>query len=394
MFSVLSNNIQHSSKFTTAVYEYQRTIASRGDNGSVTVEAVSQAYKFRTKRVVPKVGVLVVGLGGNNGSTVVGGIIANRECLKWRTKEGAVSANYVGSLTQASTVRVGNTSDREEVYIPFKDMLPMVDPNDLVLSGWDISGMNLAQAMERAQVLDFDLQRQLKPHMETIVPLPSIYYPDCIAANQKNRADNVLSGSRACTDHLDQLRADIRSFKELNGLDKVIVIWSANTERFCEVTPGVHDSEENLMKAIGEGHPEVAPSQMFAMASLLEGCSYINGSPQNTFVPAIIATAERLRLFVAGDDFKSGQTKIKSVLVDFLLSAAMEYLMKRLGDTRRKRTLRILDRLATNVLANPADTRYTTLKTIDPEFRAKVTDPIGGLIFLRLMGVEQSEDGL
>eukprot|EP01083_Nonionella_stella_P103790 296769_1 len=174
----------------------------------------------------------------------------------------------------------------------------------------------------------------------------------------------------------------------------VVVIWSANTERFCEVTPAVHDSEENLMKAIVEGHPEVAPSQMFAMASLLEGYSYINGSPQNTFVPAIIATAERLRLFVAGDDFKSGQTKIKSVLVDFLLSAAMEYLMKRLGDTRRKRTLRILDRLATNVLANPADTRYTTLKTIDPEFRAKVTDPIGGLIFLRLMGVEQSEDGL
>eukprot|EP01083_Nonionella_stella_P103787 296765_1 len=297
MFSVLSNNIQHSSKFTTAVYEYQRTIASRGDNGSVTVEAVSQAYKFRTKRVVPKVGVLVVGLGGNNGSTVVGGIIANRECLKWRTKEGAVSANYVGSLTQASTVRVGNTSDREEVYIPFKDMLPMVDPNDLVLSGWDISGMNLAQAMERAQVLDFDLQRQLKPHMETIVPLPSIYYPDCIAANQKNRADNVLSGSRACAciDPLEQLRADIRAFKELYGLDKVIVIWSANTERFCEVTPSVHDSKENLMKAIGEGHPEVAPSQVKA-ALLTQHASVLAHSSDgwDRTVHNMIATTELL----------------------------------------------------------------------------------------------------
>eukprot|EP01083_Nonionella_stella_P289797 986190_1 len=104
----------------------------------------------------------------------------------------------------------------------------------------------------------------------------------------------------------------------------VVVIWSANTERFCEVTPAVHDSEENLMKAIVEGHPEVAPSQMFAMASLLEGYSYINGSPQNTFVPAIIVTAERLRLFVGGDDFKSGQTKIKSVLVDFLVSAGIK----------------------------------------------------------------------
>lgn len=57
------------------------------------------------------------------------------------------------------------------------------------------------------------------------------------------------------------------------------------------------------------------------MAALLEGCSYINGSPQNTFVPAIVAMAERLGLFIGGDDFKSGQTKIKSVLMDFLVSA-------------------------------------------------------------------------
>ncbi|KAK3078894.1 Myo-inositol-1-phosphate synthase, partial [Teratosphaeriaceae sp. CCFEE 6253] len=64
-----------------------------------------------------------------------------------------------------------------------------------------------------------------------MVPLPSIYYPDFIAANQGDRADNVLSGSKACMDHVEHLRKDIRDFKSTNGLDKVIVLWTANTER-------------------------------------------------------------------------------------------------------------------------------------------------------------------
>ena len=51
---------------------------------------------------------------------------------------------------------------------------------------------------------------------------------------------------------------------------------------------------------------------------------YINGSPQNTFVPGVIDLAEREGSFLAGDDLKSGQTKLKSVLVDFLISAGLK----------------------------------------------------------------------
>ena len=99
---------------------------------------------------------------GNNGTTLTGGVIANREGITWKTKEGVRSPNFWGSLTQASTCRVG-AFDGEEVHAPFKSLLPMVDPADVVFDGWDISGMNLADAMERAQVLDWDLQRQLAP---------------------------------------------------------------------------------------------------------------------------------------------------------------------------------------------------------------------------------------
>lgn len=325
-FTVTSDDVRYTSEHILAKYDYDRTeVKVDAETGVPTsVRPVKQTVVFKTQRVVPKVGVMLVGLGGNNGTTVTGGIIANKRKLEWRTREGAEVANYFGSLTQASTVRIGNTPEGKEVHIPFSSMLPMAHPNDLVISGWDISGMNLKNAMERAKVFDYDLQRQLADDMEKITPLPSIYYPDFIAANQEDRADNVLEGRTARIEHLETLRKDIREFREKNSLDKVIVLWTANTERFCEVTAGVHDTEENLMRAVREGHAEVAPSQIFAMASLLEGCSYINGSPQNTFVPAIVAMAERLGLFIGGDDFKSGQTKMKSVLMDFLVSAGIK----------------------------------------------------------------------
>jgi len=155
-------------------------------------------------------------------------------------------------------------------------------------------------------------------------PMKSIYYPSFIAANQEDRANNVYKGTTACTQHLEAIRNDIKEFKANNDVDKVIVIWTANTERFTDMIPGVHDSESNLMTAIDRGHSEIAPSQIFAVASILEECAFINGSPQNTFCPAIIAMARKRGVFIGGDDFKSGQTKIKSVLVDFLVSSGIK----------------------------------------------------------------------
>lgn len=113
-------------------------------------------------------------------------------------------------------------------------------------------------------------------------------------------------------------------FKESNGLDKVIVQWTANTERFAELIDGVNDTADNLMNAIENGHPEVAPSTVFAVACILENVPFINGSPQNTFVPGAIELAEKHGAFIGGDDFKSGQTKMKSALVDFMINAGLK----------------------------------------------------------------------
>jgi myo-inositol-1-phosphate synthase len=209
--------------------------------------------------------------------------------------------------------------------------------------------------------------------MKKIVPLPSIYYPDFIAANQSGRADNLIAGNDK-QKHLEHIRNDIRQFKANNKLDKVIVCWTANTgersvfffffffcflqtvqmfllaERFSEIIVGVNDTADNLLKAIASSHSEVSPSTIFAVACILENVPFINGSPQNTFVPGCLDLAIRHKVivllllllllffcsvftwlflfekkaFVAGDDFKSGQTKMKSVLVDFLVNAGLK----------------------------------------------------------------------
>uniref|UniRef100_A0A673H7N5 inositol-3-phosphate synthase n=1 Tax=Sinocyclocheilus rhinocerous TaxID=307959 RepID=A0A673H7N5_9TELE len=314
-----SADVKYTEKHIESRYCYP-TASVRRDGDTFTVTPSSTEFTFRTERKVPRLGVMLVGWGGNNGTTVTAAVLANKLGLTWKTKTGVKKANYYGSLLESSTVCLGSGPDGE-VYAPFRDLLPMVHPNDIVFDGWDISSLDLGRAMERAQVLDWSLQEKLRPHMSQIKPRPSVYIPEFIAANQEQRADNLIRGSKA--EQVDQIRRDIRDFRKKSGVDKVIVLWTANTERFCDVFPGVNDTAENLLNSIQMGR-EVSPSTMFAVASVLEGCAYINGSPQNTFVPGAVDLALQRGVFIGGDDFKSGQTKLKSVLVDFLISAGIK----------------------------------------------------------------------
>merc|ERR1712178_661884 len=103
-----------------------------------------------------------------------------------------------------------------------------------------------------------------------------------------------------------------------------VVLWTANTERFSTVQVGVRDTSENLLSAIEKNECEVAPSTIFAVACILEGVPFINGSPQNTFVPGVVELSGKHNVLIGGDDFKSGQPKMKSVLVDFLVGAGIK----------------------------------------------------------------------
>ncbi|OIW15103.1 hypothetical protein TanjilG_08590 [Lupinus angustifolius] len=319
-FKVQSPNVKYTESEIQSVYNYETTELVHNNNEWI-VKPKTVKYEFKTKTHVPKLGVMLVGWGGNNGSTLTGGVIANKEGISWATKDKIQQANNFGSLTQASAIRVGSFQG-EEIYAPFKSLLPMVNPDDIVFGGWDISNMNLADAMGRAKVFDIELQKQLRPYMESMVPLPGIYDPDFIAANQGERANNVIKGTKK--EQIQHIINDIKEFKEANKVDRVIVLWTANTERYSNVTVGLNDTIENLLAAVDRNETEISPSTLYALACVMENVPFINGSPQNTFVPGLIDLAIKKNSLIGGDDFKSGQTKMKSVLVDFLVGAGIK----------------------------------------------------------------------
>ncbi|KAF8404552.1 hypothetical protein HHK36_009439 [Tetracentron sinense] len=287
-FKVESPNVKYTNDEIQSLYSYETTeLVHENRNGSYhwIIKPKTVKYEFKTDTRVPKLGVLLVGWGGNNGSTLTGGVIANREGISWATKEKA-------------------------------------NPDDIVFGGWDISDMNLADAMVRAKVFDIDLQKQLRPYMESMVPLPGIYDPDFIAANQGSRATNVIKGTKK--EQVEQIMKDIREFKEASKVDKVVVLWTANTERYSNVVVGLNDTTENLLASLEKDEAEISPSTLYALACIFEDVPFINGSPQNTFVPGLIDLAIKRNSLIGGDDFKSGQTKMKSVLIDFLVGAGIK----------------------------------------------------------------------
>ena len=210
-FTVKSPNVSYSPEEIKSRYTYRTTEVTHDADGNLVASPKETIHDFKVERKIPKVGMMLVGWGGNNGTTVTAGIIANRRGLVWDTREGSRAANYYGSVVMGSTIKLGTDAKTgKEINIPFHDLLPMVHPNDLVIGGWDISAMNLADAMDRAAVLEPSLKLMVKKEMAAMKPLPSIYYPDFIAANQGDRADNVVPGTKASMAHVEQIRKDIR----------------------------------------------------------------------------------------------------------------------------------------------------------------------------------------
>lgn len=286
--SVLSGNESGS---RTVRYTSTSSQVKRSADGSIRVTLTQKDYLLQVPVNRPtSVGLMLVGWGGNNGSTLTASLLAHQHNVTWKSRRGVQKPNFYGSLVMSSTVALGFDEDTgKEVTAPIYQLAPFVDPKGLVVGGWDISSMNIADACDRAQVLEPTLIERLAPQMSSLKPLPSIFDPNFIASNQSDRADNVIQGTKR--EQLEQVRKDIRQFKESNKLEEVIILWTANTERYTKIEIGVHDNWKNLESAIDSNHSEISPSSLFAVASILEGCPFINGSPQNTFVPGNTITS-------------------------------------------------------------------------------------------------------
>jgi myo-inositol-1-phosphate synthase len=237
----------------------------------MTYKNLSKTHSIVTEKKVPKLGVMIVGLGGNNGSTFTAGILANKHNISWTSKRGEMKPNYWGSFTQSATTHVGyklnaETNTLEDVTMPIKNILPMVEPNEILVGGWDISSHNLYESCYRSQVLEPSLIEKMKEELTQIVPLPAAFNGDFIAANQADRTNNILVGSNR--DKIDQIKEDIRFMKQ--RVEKVIVLWSANTEAF--MLPEI-ETVENLQKLVTED-ANVAASVLYCMAAIEEKVVY------------------------------------------------------------------------------------------------------------------------
>ena len=288
------------------------------DNGDVKVHKVEQLIAplpVEGKRL----GVMMVGLGGNNGSTFAAGLLAYRKKLKWQNKDGEHTVQFLGSISQMGSVHIGYDDRGTPHSRLFKEITPMYEPDELVVGGWDICSDDLYTSALKSRVIELALLTQMKEDLSKIVPLPSIFNPSFVATNQVDRANNILCASTLRA-KVDQIKSDIATFQATHNLQKTVIMWTASTERFHD---GKWANATELLKAVEANDPEIPPSILFAIAAIESGCIFINGSPQNTIVPSVIDLARQHGTFVGGEDFKTGQTKLKSVLVDWLVSSGI-----------------------------------------------------------------------
>ena len=296
-----------------------RRVSLRTADGGATVTCEATSYRVGVAPKPDRLTVMLVGLCGSNGSTLAAMALANRmENGTWWTKDGLQTPNWLGSLTQASTVRVGVDADGADVHATWDAVVPLVAASDVVVDGWDVAGGTLRDAVREAKVLDHDLQLRVLPRLDQ-KPLRGAYYPGFTNANQDARAVNVLPGSDK-GDHLASLRSDIRNCKRRGA---VVVVWTATTERTVEEAPGVHDTADALLAAIAASHPAVSASTLYGVAAVLEGCPFVNGAPHNAVVPGLLELAARACVPCTGADFKTGQTRLKTALFDSAVAAGL-----------------------------------------------------------------------
>lgn len=244
-----------------------------------------------------KLGVLVVGLGAVS-STFITGVLMTRKGL----------AKPVGSMTQYDVMRVGEGADKK--YLKYNQIVPLADLNDIVFGAWDVYPANAVESAVNCEVLKAKDILPVKDELEKIVPMKAAF--DHNYAKRLD-GDNV----KTCTsrwDMTEQIRQDIRDFKKRTGVDRVVVLWAASTEVYVPVDKEVHYTLDQLEKAMkADDRARIAPSMCYAYAALSEGCPFIMGAPNTTVdIPAMWELAEKTHMPIAGKDFKTGQTLVKS----------------------------------------------------------------------------------
>ncbi len=249
-----------------------------------------------------KLGVLIVGLNGAVSSTFIAGVMAIRREL----------ALPVGSITQMQTIRLG--ARNEDRFPHIKDFVPLEALDGLQFGGWDIRDESCRDAAEAARVLNKEHLALMAEELEGIRPYKAVFDQTYV----RNLTGEWVKQAQSKFEMVEMLREDIRHFKATNSLERAVVIWCGSTEVYS-LLESCHQSLSAFEKALRESAPEISPSMMYAYAAIAEACPFVNGAPNLTVdVPALLEFAQLKRTPLAGKDFKTGQTLMKTVIAPML----------------------------------------------------------------------------
>jgi myo-inositol-1-phosphate synthase len=244
-----------------------------------------------------KLGVLLPGMGAVS-TTFMAGVELVRKGL----------AQPVGSLTQLGTIRLGKRTDNNSPLI--NKFIPLAGLDDLVFGGWDIFRDNAYEAAANAGVLSPEHLAKVKPFLSKIKPMKAAFDKEYVkrldgtwVKKGKNKYELAL-----------QIKEDIANFRKTSRVSRLVTCWCGSTEVFIRPEE-VHSTPEKFVEAMKGNHPSIAPSMLYAWASVTSGVPFANGAPNLTVdIPAIQKLALDHNVAICGKDFKTGQTMMKTVL--------------------------------------------------------------------------------
>ena len=262
----------------------------------------------KVKPAEGKLGVLTVGLGAVS-STFMAGVLMSRKGL----------SKPVGAMTQYDKIRVGKGTDKK--YLKYSEIVPLANLDDIIFGAWDVYPDNAFESAVKCEVLSAKDILPVKEELEKIVPMKAAF-----DKNYAKRLDGThVKSAQNRMEMAEQIRADIRDFKNRNGVDRLVVLWAASTEVYVPVDMAIHGSLESLEKAMSaDDKDHIAPSMCYAYAALQEGVPFIMGAPNTTLdIPAMWELADKKGVPIAGKDFKTGQTLVKSGFAPILATRCL-----------------------------------------------------------------------
>ena len=251
-------------------------------------------------------GVLLPGLGAV-ATTFIAGVLAVRQGI----------AEPVGSFTQMGTIRLGKRTEHRRPLV--RDFVPLAELDAMAFGGWDIYEDNVYDAAVNAGVLDQRLLDELRPTLEAITPMPAVFDHEYV---KRLDGPNVKKGKNKMA-LAEALIEDMERFRLANNCDRLVMIWCASTETFIE-EQDVHRSVDAFEQGLRDSHPAISPSMIYAYAAIRAGVPYANGAPNlSADIPALVQLAKRTGTPIAGKDFKTGQTLMKTIVAPGLKARSL-----------------------------------------------------------------------